>query len=123
MTTRQSIIGLENKRPPQEFDHKEIANKIAELEQRINTQEEETCRPEDESQRHRQQIQLKYLESENTNLMLENDDLNNTLKINKDIIQNLLKGDKSYNAQVEYAMAQITQENELWESRVKTLTE
>ena len=55
--------------------------------------------------------------------MLENDDLNNTLKINKDIIQSLLKGDKSYNAQVEYAMAQITQENELWESRVKTLTE
>ena len=66
---------------------------------------------------------MKYLESENTNLQLENDDLNNTLKINKDIIQTILKGDKSYNAQVEYAMAQITQENELWESRVKTLTE
>ena len=66
---------------------------------------------------------MKYLESENTNLQLENDDLNNTLKINKDIIQTILKSDKSYNAQVEYAMAQISQENELWESRVKTLTE
>ena len=66
---------------------------------------------------------MKYLEVENTNLALENDDLNNTLKINKDIIQTILKGDKSYDAQVEYAIAQITQENELWESRVKTLTE
>ena len=66
---------------------------------------------------------MKYLEAENTNLALENDDLNNTLKINKDIIQTLLKGDKSYDAQVEYAIAQITQENELWESRVKTLAE
>ena len=66
---------------------------------------------------------MKYLEAENTNLALENDDLNNTLKINKDIIQTILKGDKSYDAQVEYAIAQITQENELWESRVKTLTE
>ena len=66
---------------------------------------------------------MKYLEAENTNLALENDDLNNTLKINKDIIQTILKGDKSYDAQVEYAIAQISQENELWESRVKTLTE
>ena len=66
---------------------------------------------------------MKYLEAENTNLALENDDLNNTLKINKDIIQTLLKGDKSYDVQVEYAIAQITQENELWESRVKTLSE
>ena len=66
---------------------------------------------------------MKYLEAENTNLALENDDLNNTLKINKDIIQTILKGDKSYDAQVEYAIAQITQENELWESRVKTLAE
>ena len=55
---------------------------------------------------------MKYLEAENTNLALENDDLNNTLKINKDIIQTILKGDKSYDVQVEYAIAQITQENE-----------
>ena len=48
---------------------------------------------------------MKYLESENTNLALENDDLNNTLKINKDIIQTLLKGDKNYNVQVEYTIA------------------
>ena len=66
---------------------------------------------------------MKYLEAENTNLALENDDLNNTLKINKDIIQTILKGDKSYDVQVEYAIAQITQENELWENRVKTLTD
>ena len=49
--------------------------------------------------------------------------MNTTLKINKDIIKSMLTGDKKYDAQFEYALAQITQENELWETRVKTLTE
>ena len=53
---------------------------------------------------------------------MENEDLNQTLKINKDIIKSLLEGDKKYDAQFEYALAQITQENELGETRVKTLT-
>ena len=66
---------------------------------------------------------MKYLEQENQNLQLDVDDLNQTLKINKYIIKSLLEGDKKYDAQFEYALAQITQENELWETRVKTLTE
>ena len=65
---------------------------------------------------------MQYLEQENQNLLMENEDLNQTLKINKDIIKSLLEGDKKYDAQFEYALAQITQENELWETRVKTLT-
>ena len=56
-------------------------------------------------------------------MLLENDDLNTTLKINKDIIKSLLQGNKQFDAQFEYTLAQITQENELWETRVKTLTE
>merc|ERR1719183_1646840 len=68
-------------------------------------------------------VQMQYLEQENQNLTLENEDLNQTVKINKDIIKSLLQGDKKYDAQFEYALAQITQENELWETRVKALTE
>ena len=37
-------------------------------------------------------LQVQYLETENTNLVLENEDLNTTLKINKDIIKTLLQG-------------------------------
>ena len=33
---------------------------------------------------------MQYLEQENSNLALENDDLNTTLKINKDIIKSIL---------------------------------
>ena len=66
---------------------------------------------------------MNYLESENQNLQMENEDLSTTLKINKDIIQSLLTGDRKFDAQFEYAFAQITQENELWETRVKTLTQ
>ena len=63
------------------------------------------------------------MESENTNLQLENDDLNTTLKINKDIIQNILRVDAKFDSKVEYTLAQITQENELWENRARILTE
>jgi len=45
------------------------------------------------------------LESENTNLVLENEDLNTTLKINKDIIKSLLEGNQKFDAQVEYTLA------------------
>ena len=48
---------------------------------------------------------MQYLEQENQNLMLEHDDLQTTLKINKDIIKSLLAGDKKFDAQFEYAMA------------------
>jgi len=44
------------------------------------------------------------------------------LKINKDIIQSILKGDAKFDVKIEYALAQMSQENELWESRVKNLT-
>ena len=68
-------------------------------------------------------MQMTYLEQENTNMAMENADLNETLKINKQIIKTLLQENPSYNQQVEYTIAQITQENEMWESRVKNLTE
>ena len=54
---------------------------------------------------------------------MENEDLNQTLKINKDIIKSLLEGNSKFDAQFEYTLAQVTQENELWETRVKTLTD
>jgi len=41
---------------------------------------------------------MNYLEQENQNLQLENEDLTTTLKINKDIIQSLLKGDRKFDA-------------------------
>ena len=66
---------------------------------------------------------MQYLEQENQNLLMENEDLNQTLKINKDIIKSLLEGDKNFNQQFEYYQAQVQQENELWETRVKTLTD
>ena len=46
-----------------------------------------------------------------------------TLKINKDIIKSVLQSDRQFDAKFEYALAQMSQENELWETRVKTLTE
>lgn len=48
---------------------------------------------------------MQYLEQENSNLALENDDLNTTLKINKDIIKSILQGDKKFDAQFEYTLA------------------
>lgn len=71
----------------------------------------------------KQRVQMQYLEQENQNLVLENEDLLTTLRINKQIIKNLLEGDQKYDAQVEYAITQINQENEMWEARVKTLKE
>ena len=71
----------------------------------------------------RARMQMQYLESENMNLVMENEDLNATLRINKAIIKNLLEDDKMFDKQVEYTMAQINQENEIWESRVKVLGE
>ena len=70
---------------------------------------------------HNRALQVHFLESENTNLVLENEDLNTTLKINKDIIRSLLEGNQKFDAQVEYTLAQMQQENELWESRVGNL--
>jgi len=51
---------------------------------------------------------MHYMESEVENLSVENNDLNQSLKINKDIIKSLLQGDKKFDAQFEYALAQIT---------------
>lgn len=65
---------------------------------------------------------MQYMESEVENLQVENQDLIQSLKINKDIIKSILEGDNKFDAQFEYALAQITQENELWETRVSTLT-
>ena len=68
-------------------------------------------------------VQMQYIDQENQNLLMENEDLNQTLKINKDIIKSLLEGNSKFDAQFEYTLAQVTQENELWETRVKTLTD
>ena len=51
---------------------------------------------------------MHYMESEVENLSVENNDLNQSLKINKAIIKSLLQGDKKFDAQFEYALAQIT---------------
>ena len=51
---------------------------------------------------------MHYMESEVENLTVENNDLTQSLKINKDIIKSLLQGDKKFDAQFEYALAQIT---------------
>ena len=41
-------------------------------------------------------VQMQYLEQENQNLQLENDDLNTTLKINKNIIKEILQSNGKY---------------------------
>ena len=66
---------------------------------------------------------MQYIDQENQNLLMENEDLNQTLKINKDIIKSLLEGNAKFDSQFEYTLAQVTQENELWETRVKSLTD
>ena len=43
-------------------------------------------------------VQMQFLEQENQNLVLENEDLNTTLKINKDIIKSMMMGDKKFDA-------------------------
>ena len=68
-------------------------------------------------------VQMQYLEQENQNLALENEDLNQTVKINKDIIRSLLQGDSCFDDKFEFYVAQVEQENELWEVRVRTLTD
>ena len=97
------------------------------MDEEIKAHEADNENDEDEQQENaklqKRLVQMQYLEQENNNLALENDDLNTTLKINKDIIKSILQGDKKFDSQFEYTLAQITQENELWETRVKTLTE
>ena len=46
-----------------------------------------------EKNQHKRLLQLKYLEQENQNLLSENDDLNTTLTINKQIILEFMKSD------------------------------
>ena len=72
---------------------------------------------------HKRLVQMQYIDQENQNLLMENEDLNQTLKINKDIIKSLLEGNAKFDSQFEYTLAQVTQENELWETRVKSLTD
>ena len=63
-------------------------------------------------------LQVQYLENENTNLVLENEDLNTTLKINKDIIRTLLQGDAKFEGQVEFTFEKMNQEIQLLEQKV-----
>jgi hypothetical protein len=47
---------------------------------------------------------LKYIEAENENLLVENQDLNQTLKINKQIIAQFMTSDKP---DIEFAIAKV----------------
>jgi len=47
---------------------------------------------------------LKYIEAENENLMNENQDLNQTLRINKQIISSFMTSDKP---DIEFAIAKV----------------
>ena len=51
---------------------------------------------------------MQYLENENTNLVLENEDLNTTLKINKDIIKSLLKAEQGFEGKVELTFEKMS---------------
>lgn len=64
---------------------------------------------------------MQYLENENANLIVENEDLNTTLKINKDIIKSLLQDNKSFNQQLQYTFDQMAQETQFLESKIKQL--
>ena len=66
-------------------------------------------------------LQIQFLENENTNLTIENEDLNTTLKINKDIIRTLLTGDRQFKDQVEFTFEQLSQENRILETKIKAL--
>lgn len=54
-------------------------------------------------------MQVKYLEEENKNLQTENDDLQTTLKINKQIISEFMKSD---NPDLQYAIDKANEEND-----------
>lgn len=64
---------------------------------------------------------MQYLENENANLIVENEDLNTTLKINKDIIKSLLQDNKGFNQQLQYTFDQMAQETQFLESKIKQL--
>ena len=64
------------------------------MDEEIKAHEADNENDEDEQQENaklqKRLVQMQYLEQENNNLALENDDLNTTLKINKDIIKSIL---------------------------------
>lgn len=63
-------------------------------------------------------MQLKYLEEENRNLQTENDDLTQTLKINKQIISEFMRSD---NPDMQYAISKAQEENEFLCQQLETL--
>ncbi len=63
-------------------------------------------------------MQLKYLEEENRNLQTENDDLTQTLKINKQIISEFMRSD---NPDMQYAISKTQEENEFLCQQLETL--
>ena len=79
------------------------------MDEEIKAHEADNENDEDEQQENaklqKRLVQMQYLEQENNNLALENDDLNTTLKINKDIIKSILQGDKKFDSQFEYTLA------------------
>ena len=63
-------------------------------------------------------MKIQYLEKENASLKQSLQDMSTTLKINKQIINNLLQQKKGYNSCVEYTFNQLTHENELLENKL-----
>lgn len=68
-------------------------------------------------------LKLQFLEGENRNLAQIVEDLQTTLSINKNIIKGLLDQKRGTSGQLEYAISQMTQENEMLESAQKRVTE
>ena len=73
-------------------------------------------------------LKIAFLEKENADLAQMCEDLQTTLQINKNIIRSLLVGDKKQQANQgtagnEYMLTQATQENEMLDKRLKTVTE
>lgn len=73
-----------------------------------------------ERQRHQNQqekrlMQVKYLEEENRNLQVENEDLSTTLKINKQIIGEFMRSD---DPDLMFAIGKAQEENEYLQGQI-----
>lgn len=63
-------------------------------------------------------MQVKYLEEENRNLTTENDDLQTTLKINKQIIGEFMKSD---NPDIQFCISKAEEENQQLQRQIESL--
>lgn len=66
-------------------------------------------------------LKIAFLENENKNLISMIEDLQTTLKINKNIIKNLVDQRKSQSNVVEYTFNQLNHENEMLETKLRRI--